>query len=113
MLLAKDKKGYSLWHHAAYFGKLEALETLRSWAKKAELNPDELLLAQAEDGETVLHVAVKRNQVEILEILWVWAEEQLNTNELRKKLLLAKDKSGYTALEHAQFFWQVRGITDI
>ena len=53
-----------MWHHAAYFGKLESLETLRSWAKKAELNPDELLLAQAEDGETVLHVAVKRNQVE-------------------------------------------------
>ena len=66
MLLAKDNKGYSLWHHAAYFGKLEALETLWSWAKEAELNPDEMLLVQAEEGETVLHVAVERNQVEIL-----------------------------------------------
>jgi hypothetical protein len=43
------------------------------------------------------------NDIGILQKLWVWAEEfQLNSNELKKKLLLAKDKKGFTALEHAE-----------
>jgi ankyrin repeat protein len=67
-----------------------------------ELNPDELLLAQNESGKTALHIAAQRNRVEILQKLWVWAEEvQQNTNDLKKKLLLAKDKYGYMAWHRA------------
>jgi ankyrin repeat protein len=34
--------------------------------------------------------------------MWVWTEEgQLHTNELQKKLLVAKDKDGFTALQYA------------
>jgi len=42
-----------------------------------------------------LHLAAQENHKEILEILWVWAEKwQLNTNELKKKSLLAKKGNG-------------------
>ena len=75
LLLAKDKNGCIVWHHAAYFGRLEALETLWCWAKKVELTPDEMLLAKTEQGETVFHIAAQQNHIEILQKLWVWAEE--------------------------------------
>ena len=95
MLLAKDKNGCIAWHHAAIFGILEALETLWSLAKEVERNLDELLLDETEQGLTALHTAAQKNHTELLHTLWVWAEEwQLNKNELKKKLLLAKDKNG-------------------
>jgi len=46
--------------------------------------------------------------------MWICSEEcQLNTNDLQKNLLLAKDEDGYIVWLHAAFFWQIRGITDI
>jgi hypothetical protein len=59
------------------------------------------MLAQNERGETALHIAALRNHVEILQKLWIWAKDQMNPNDLRKKLLLAKDKYGYTAWHRA------------
>jgi hypothetical protein len=97
-----------------FIGKLEELQTLRSWAKEVELNLHELLLAATEEGRTALHIAAKENYTEVLQEVWVWTEEwQLNTNELKKKLLLAKDKDGGTAWHDAAFFWQIRYIRDI
>jgi len=54
------------------------------------------LLAETENGLTALHLEAQENHTKkILQKLRVWAEEwQLNTNELKKKLLLAKDKEG-------------------
>jgi ankyrin repeat protein len=69
LLLAKDKYGYKAWHRAAEGGSSKALETLWSWANEAEINPDELLLDQNEEGETVLHLAAKGNHIEIIEKL--------------------------------------------
>jgi hypothetical protein len=59
-----------------------ALALLWIWAKKVHLNPDELLLAQNERGETALHLAADGNHGEIIQELWVWAKEaQLKPNE--------------------------------
>ena len=78
-----------------FFGKLEVLQILWSLAKEVELYLDELLLAETEERKTALHLAAWGNHIEILQKLWVWAEEwDPNTNELKKKLLLAKDKEG-------------------
>jgi len=53
LLLARERHGYIAWHRAAAKGNLQALETLRSWNKEAELNPDNLLLAINEEGHAV------------------------------------------------------------
>jgi ankyrin repeat protein len=66
LLLAKDKEGFSVWHHAACFGKLEVLQTLWSLAKEVEINLDELLLDGTEQGETPLHMAAHKNHTELL-----------------------------------------------
>jgi len=101
LLLAKDKDGRTAWHCAAFFGKLEGLKTLWSFAKEVELNIDELLLAGAEQRQTALHLAAQNNHTEILQKLWVWTEEwQLNKNELKKKCYQL-DKNGNTAWHHA------------
>jgi len=102
LLLAKDDEGYTAWHRAANFGSLEALETLWRLAKEVELKPNEFLLAEVEGGMTALHIAVYLNHVGILKKLLLWAEEaEVNANELKKKLLLAKDNEGYRAWDRA------------
>jgi hypothetical protein len=54
-------------------------------AKKADLNPHELLLAQTRDGYTAFHFARKNNHVETLMKMRVWAQEtKLNPQELMK-----------------------------
>lgn len=45
------------------------LEALRCWAKKAELNLYELLLAKDEEGDTALYMAAHGKHVEILQNL--------------------------------------------
>jgi len=45
------------------------------WAKEADLKIDDMMLAKDEEGYTVLYVAAQENHVEILQTLWVWAEE--------------------------------------
>jgi hypothetical protein len=61
-----------------------ALEALWGWAKKAELNQLELLLAQSEEGATALHIAVWVYYKDTLKKMWDWAEEaQPNSNELK------------------------------
>jgi hypothetical protein len=71
---------------------------LWNWAKDVGLNIDELLLAQFVNGFTALPIAAYGKHVGMLEKLKVWAEEgQLNSNESKKHLLLAKDNQGVTA----------------
>jgi ankyrin repeat protein len=113
LFLVKDNVGSSAWHWAAYSGSLEALETLRNFAKEAEINTDELLLAQIVDEHTAFHLAAKENQVKVLKKMWVWAEEtKPNPNKLRKKLFLAKNNVGFTAWHIAAFFGRL-GALDI
>jgi ankyrin repeat protein len=83
-------------------GSSEALEKIIGFAIEAELSPDELLLAQCENGVTAFHMAAKKNHVGMLQKLWVWAEiTQQNPHELKKSLFLAKDNQGFTAGQHA------------
>jgi hypothetical protein len=62
------------WQHAADQGSSEALETLWCWAKEAEMNTDELLLAQTGDGFTAFQLAARNNHIEALNRMWFWAE---------------------------------------
>ena len=104
LFLAKDKYECIAWHRAAEEGSLEALETLWSWAKEAELNPDELLLFPTCEGNTAFHWAAQKNHVETLKKMWVWAEElQLIRKELKKNLSLAKDKYKCIAWHRAAY----------
>ena len=61
LLLSKDIYGYTMLHRAAERGNLVALEILWIRAKKAKLNPDELLLARNKIGETVPEKKTCRN----------------------------------------------------
>jgi len=102
VFLAKEKYGKAAWHKAAAEGNLESLETIWRLGKEVELIADELLLARNEEGETALHLAAQGNHVRVLDKLWDWAEEdQINGNEITKKLFLAKDKYGKTAWQNA------------
>jgi hypothetical protein len=38
LLLAKDNEGNTVWHYAAQFGILEALDIFWNWAKEMKLN---------------------------------------------------------------------------
>jgi len=49
------------------------------------------LLAKYATGRTAWHDAAEANNTEILDILWEWGKEQLTTEELSNRLLLAKD----------------------
>jgi ankyrin repeat protein len=92
-----------VWHHAVELGRIEALEALWNWAKDLGLHPEELLLDKVKVGLTALQISAKENHVGILQKLWVWAEEwQLNSNELKKIVLLTKDNDGFTALHCAK-----------
>jgi hypothetical protein len=60
-----------------------------------EINTEELLLAETGKGHTAFHLAAQNNQVETLKKMWVCAEEtQINPQELKKILFLAKDQDG-------------------
>jgi hypothetical protein len=41
--------------------------------------------------------------VDVLEKLWEWAKEVLNTENLNNNLLLAKDNEGNTVFQHEKF----------
>jgi ankyrin repeat protein len=56
------------------------------------------LLFPIEDGYTAFQIAAENNHVETLKKMWVWAEEtELNLEDLKKNLFLAKDNYGYIA----------------
>jgi hypothetical protein len=82
-IVTSQRQGRGIeWHHAASFGKSEALQTLWCLVMEVELNLDELLLTIPEEGKTALHMAAQENHTEILQKMWVWAEEwKLNTKE--------------------------------
>jgi ankyrin repeat protein len=67
-----------------------------------------LLLAQGDKGQTAWHVAAEGGKVEILDKLWEWAKEVLNTDELNNNLLLAKDWFEQLALHHASYIGNVQ-----
>ena len=59
-----------------------ALELFWSWAKEAELNPHELLLAQNNSAETALCLAERQNYREIVQKILDWFKEaKLNPNK--------------------------------
>jgi ankyrin repeat protein len=105
-------------HSAVNTGNLEKLQALCSWAKEAQLIPNELsklLLSKNKFGNTGWHIAVKRGNLEVLETLWSWAKEaQLKPNDLRK-LLLVKDENGntVTCCSKQRQFRDVRGIMEL
>ena len=67
LLLAKEDKGFTVWHWVELNGSVDVLEMIGSWTKEVELKPDKFLLAQSEKGVTVFHMAAKKNHVWILE----------------------------------------------
>jgi len=70
LLLAKNKQGITAWHLTAQIGNLMAFEALWLWAKGTEINPDDMLLDQDENGFTVLHlVALENHEKNIKEIV--------------------------------------------
>jgi hypothetical protein len=71
LLLAEEKYGDTAWQLIAYRGYLEALEIIWSWAKEAELNPQELLLAKNKNGFTAWQIAAEKCHLEMLKKLWV------------------------------------------
>jgi len=56
-----------------------------------------LLLATDYLGVSAMHWAACRGTLDVLMKIWVWAENNLTTEELNKKLLLATDNNVWTA----------------
>ena len=63
-------------------------------------NPHELkrrlLLAQNKDGESVWHMAAAGGHLELLEKLWGWAKDKLNTHYLKSVLFLTEDSCNFS-----------------
>ena len=53
-----------------------------------------MLLAKDDRKQIVSHHKPLRSNIQILERTWNWAKEQLKTQELHKKLLLAQILTG-------------------
>jgi len=56
-----------------------------------------LLIAKDKEGQTAWHLAARRCNTKVLELLWNWSTNKLTIEELEDKLLLAKDCKGKTA----------------
>jgi ankyrin repeat protein len=93
IVLAHDTGMQTAWPEAVQWGKVEVLDKMWELAKKV-LNRDELnnklLLAREDTKKTFLHHAAFIGDVQILERVWKWANEQLTPEELNK-LFLAQD----------------------
>jgi hypothetical protein len=73
---------------------------------KEQLSTEKLnnfLLAQDDERRTACQVAAFCSKIEILNKLWKWSKEVLNTDELNNNLLLAKYRYEYTFLHYAQY----------
>ena len=55
---------------------------------------NEMLLANYSIRGTAWHNAIYQNNIHILEKLWEWAKENITTEEINNKLLLATDGQG-------------------
>ena len=76
---------FPAWNRVAINDSLEASETLLLFVKRAELNPDELVLAQNKEEDAALLVTVKENDVGMLKEVWFLPEKtQANATELKK-----------------------------
>ena len=56
-----------------------------------------MLLCTKNQGCTAWHMAANHRKLELLQEIWEWAKENLTTEEIKSKLLLAPDISGNTA----------------
>ena len=74
-------------------------------AKDLQLNPGEvkyeLLLDQEEDGQFAWSLAAKSDNLKLLKELWALAKEKGNPEEIKSKLLLARNEYIGTALHLA------------
>jgi len=50
---------------------------------------------------TAWHMATDCDNIELLQTIWEWAKQELTAEELRKRLLLAKDNREQTAFKLA------------
>jgi len=86
------------------------LDSLKSGEHSKVLT--KMLLATDMFGRTAFHMAAQTDSVKALKRIWEWAEAvkptvtsnlllSRNTNELKKKLFLAKDDNGYIAWHYA------------
>jgi hypothetical protein len=55
-------------------------------------------------GMTVWRMAAEKNKLEFLEKVWLWAKENLPTEEMNKNFLLGTDDNGFIALNLAACF---------
>ena len=63
LLLATEMYGYNVWKRAAEQGNLQALDSLLSLVKEAQLNTDGFLQAQTGEGCTAFQLAARNNHV--------------------------------------------------
>ena len=100
LFLAQDYSGKTAWYVAVGLKKPEVLDKLLEWAKEV-LNRDEisnkLLLFGNEREKTVLHFT---ENVQKLERICKWTNEQLSQGELHK-IMLAQDYKKRTAWNKA------------
>jgi len=70
-----------------------------------QLNPGEvkynLLLDQEKDGQPAWFLAAKNENLKLLKALWALAKEKGNPEEIKSKLLLARNEYGKNALHVA------------
>jgi hypothetical protein len=98
-LLAEDYKRQTTWNLAVRLGKVEVQDKMWEWAKKV-LNRDEIIrklfVVRDEREKTVFHYVKFSDNVQLLEGVWKWANEQLTPEEL-KEFELAQHKGRQTA----------------
>jgi hypothetical protein len=66
-----------------------------------------LLLARDSEGITVWHVAARRGKLDLYQIIWEWAVENLTAEEIKYKTLLDTENLGLTGWQLAVEFGEL------
>ena len=109
LLLGQNKDGQSAWHTAAAGGHIEVLVKLWGWAKGVQIKQenDKFHLDEHQDGRISWHL--EWGNVEISDNLLGLSEEaQINANDLRSAMLLARDMLGKTAWQLAVRYGRIK-----
>lgn len=102
MFLGQNGLGRTALHMATEVGHIEIIVKVCEWVKEAKLNlRDNLLLVQDKYGHTVCHLAALCDNVEAWEKVWDLANEEITTEEINIKLLLAMKRQQHTAFHLA------------
>jgi ankyrin repeat protein len=125
LLTGKEYSGETVWHKAANKGELNVLQKITDSAKdiltKEQITNILLLPTKTgkhwfisdDNGYTAWQLAALSGKVEVLKEIWSLAKDNLTTEDIKNKLLLATNSERYTAWHLAALSGKVDVLQEI